>query len=373
MSKEQELQVLAEDMASIAVDGHGYQWVFDKIKEEQFIKFISRYVMRAAAKSEKSFYYQYGREDPEDAYGDVISSIWVAFRKYGPRPMGNDFSYLLKLKTNNTLTNRVRKMKSDKSKLNFISCSLDSLHHSEDSDAEDKYSAHVLDPTFVSYVKKSPTRVYNKFAKEKNMEFIDAKDAVLGDVYLTRNDKLVQVSEIRGDVVILKVFATDKSLPVPLTYPLRAYAGSEEDPVEAEITEEIKQVVEEEPVLSVAPVSDSPEVQEEEPIVFSASEMLADAEDICEEPPVIGQTESEPETEKENVVEGKSLKAQCLEVLHAAGSLTRQELVDKIALERGLPPEKRAALLTQVSVQLTLLKKAGRIINEKMKWRVVTA
>ena len=116
---ETKLQVLAESMATRVVDGYSTQWLLDSSKAPEFLAMIRSYIFKSAYKSDKY--------DPEDAYGDVICGVWQAFQRYGPKPGGQSFINLIRLKTNNILTNRARKRFSWRSKINYTSVSLDAL------------------------------------------------------------------------------------------------------------------------------------------------------------------------------------------------------------------------------------------------------
>jgi hypothetical protein len=110
------LQKVVEKMS--IPDGAG--WKLDHTHAPEFFELINDYIKTAAYRSD--FY------DPEDAYAQVRFEIWRALERYGPRPNGQAFAkYTLKLKTNNILTNRAKKRKSYRSRLNYISSSYDEI------------------------------------------------------------------------------------------------------------------------------------------------------------------------------------------------------------------------------------------------------
>jgi hypothetical protein len=395
MWKKEEIQNLADDMSSIAVDGHGYQWIFDSKKEEKFIKLISNYVKKASYKSERQFLYKFGRWDPEDAYLDVLSSVWVAFRKYGPRPLGNDFTYLLNLKTNNSLTNRARYLFSDKGKLNVISSSFEALQ--VDNEGESRALPKILDSDFVFYSKKPLNSVYNRAKENKKMhDYIPAKETTVGQVYVTRLDKLVEIVSIKNEVS-LRVLATDRVTQVPLNYPLRPYVGSEEDPVEAEILEDIRK---EEDATELVVEASVPEEEKNE-LVIAASLFLEEesTSDVVVEPApspvctpepvletvpeIITEAVSETVREEEKIMEDgsvkeesgsnqKSVRTLVLDTLKERGEMTRKDITMVVASARGTAPEDLKRLEAHISVQLSVLKKSGILANDEKKWKLVS-
>jgi len=112
------------------------KWVLDPDYAGMFFNFISPYIKKAAYRSEYNIH-----GDPEDAFAEVQWEVWRALEKYGPRPKGNLFGdYTLKLKTNNVLTNREKKRASHKSRINFVSESLDYLE-AQEAEGEKRYNA----------------------------------------------------------------------------------------------------------------------------------------------------------------------------------------------------------------------------------------
>jgi hypothetical protein len=118
MSSEK-LQKIVDKAYIKHVDGKDI-WVLSEEDARDFVYCINNYVKKSAYRSD--IY------DPDDAYSEIIFGLWKSLTKYGPRPNGKLFGdYVLPLKTNNILTNRANKRNSSKSKLNYVSSSLDSL------------------------------------------------------------------------------------------------------------------------------------------------------------------------------------------------------------------------------------------------------
>jgi len=169
------------------------KWVLDHTLAPSFFEFVSPYIKKAAYKSE---YNAHG--DPEDAFAEVRWEVWKALEKYGPRPKGNLFGdYTLKLKTNNVLTNREKKRASYKSRLNFVSESLDSLE-AQEREGERCYippsCAHfdlcLLKEELIKRSKKENQRVIkliNKINRLKNKEklevFYSLMSSITGEPY----------------------------------------------------------------------------------------------------------------------------------------------------------------------------------------------
>ena len=111
------LQRVVDEMAVKQLpDG---MWELDHTRAPEFFAIINPYIKKSAYISD--------RNDPEDAVQDIREHIWKALQRYGPRYQNKPFRYLLKLKVNNVLTNNYKKKKSQKSRLNFMCESLDSL------------------------------------------------------------------------------------------------------------------------------------------------------------------------------------------------------------------------------------------------------
>lgn len=123
MTHSEKVQFVVDKMAK----HDGEKWVLDHSYAEEFFNLIDHYIKKSAYKSEYE-----ARGDPEDASAEVRFEVWKALERYGPRPYGHLFAdYTLKLKTNNCLTNRANKKKSFKSRLNYISDSLDTIQDLE--------------------------------------------------------------------------------------------------------------------------------------------------------------------------------------------------------------------------------------------------
>jgi hypothetical protein len=95
----------------IAIDFGDGEWELDEEYAQDFVDTVTGYVRKSAASSDKF--------DPEDAHAEVIWNLWKALGRYGPRPWGNPWYQVLKLKTVGILTNRARKRASLKDKVNF--------------------------------------------------------------------------------------------------------------------------------------------------------------------------------------------------------------------------------------------------------------
>ena len=76
-------------------------WKLDDKFAPEFFSIINSYIKKASFKSDW--------HDPEDAFAETRLAVWRALRSYGPNPMGNSFVYALKLRVNNSLTNRFKK------------------------------------------------------------------------------------------------------------------------------------------------------------------------------------------------------------------------------------------------------------------------
>lgn len=114
---EDKLQKLAESIATRKLpDG---TWEMDHTNAPAFYSFIQGYVVKSAKKSD--------RFDPDDACQNIYEDIWRALKRYGPRYQNKPFMNLFRTKVNNVLTNRFNKRDSFKSKLNFISESLEGM------------------------------------------------------------------------------------------------------------------------------------------------------------------------------------------------------------------------------------------------------
>jgi hypothetical protein len=144
-------------------------WDLDHKYAKEFFKLVDPYIIKAAI---KSTYYD---DDKEDAIAEVRFQVWRALEKYGPRPKGNKFgTYTLKLKVNNCLTNRFKKKESCKSKINYMTDSLDEimLLAKEGKRRNDLPSYRNIDPCeFKEMVlerqTKRPKRTYKKMKYKK--------------------------------------------------------------------------------------------------------------------------------------------------------------------------------------------------------------
>jgi hypothetical protein len=86
----------------------------------------------------------------------------------------------------------------------------------------------------------APTNLYKKDVynikqtkrKESKMEraFIQAREAEIGQRYLTEKDKLIQVAKMTDEEVFVVVLATGKTVSVPLWYPVTRYDEGEPVP-----------------------------------------------------------------------------------------------------------------------------------------------
>jgi hypothetical protein len=119
MKSSEKIQEIVDKAVPYEEDGKT-RWKLPHEYAKDFVALITPYVRKAATKSD---WY-----DVEDSMSEVIFELWRALEMYGPRPFGETFySYTLKLKTNNILTNRANKRESLKSKINYVSESFDSL------------------------------------------------------------------------------------------------------------------------------------------------------------------------------------------------------------------------------------------------------
>lgn len=126
------LQEVVEKMAKPRGNG---TWELDRDYAPEFFNLVKGYVQKATYKSD--------RYDPEDTCSEIYWNLWRALERYGPRPQGNDFaSYTLKLKVNNILTNAAKKRRSAKSRINFMTKSLDQME--EDANVEGKGRSQLL-------------------------------------------------------------------------------------------------------------------------------------------------------------------------------------------------------------------------------------
>ena len=233
---ETKLQGIADSMAIVAADGYASQWWLDHSRAEELLKMIRGYVRKSAYKSD--IY------DPEDAEAEVICEVWRAFQKYGPRPNGESFLTLLKLKTNNVLTNRARKRFSKKNKLNYVAESLEALTMDPDNYAG-QARIHRGSSYNIYELCCEDASVYNDCTSHEkgdtNMplptKYIRADEAEVGKTYITAKDKIVTVlsidtSDSSSAGVRVIVGVTNREVDVPLHYPLLPYSGEDEDPVD---------------------------------------------------------------------------------------------------------------------------------------------
>lgn len=106
------------DRAQYRIEKDKKVWFLSDADAKEFVSCIDKYVKKSVFKSDVF--------DPEDAYSEVVLELWRCLTKYGPRPNGKLFGeYVLPLKTNNVLTNRANKRKSFKSRVNYMTSSLD--------------------------------------------------------------------------------------------------------------------------------------------------------------------------------------------------------------------------------------------------------
>lgn len=160
MDHAEKVQVVVDKMAK----HDGEKWVLDHAYAEEFFGLIDHYIKKSAYKSEYE-----ARGDPEDAAAEIRFEVWKALERYGPRPHGHLFAdYTLKLKTNNCLTNRANKKKSLKSRLNYISSSLDMMEELE-KEGISNHSPHTdpLDPEIFDAPKENKRRVLDDKEVEK--------------------------------------------------------------------------------------------------------------------------------------------------------------------------------------------------------------
>lgn len=424
-------------------------WKLNEAFSKEFYELAYPYVRTAANKSD--------RYDPEDACSQVMLDLWLALKKYGPRPQGIPFvNYTLKLKTRNTLTNRANRRFSDKCCMNFIpKVSLSSIKdidlygnkragrtgaimdcsemsgevaqyydrskkdrkktkksaetlYNIDSIEIDVVEQHIVDDLRKLRVENYELKVENEtlrkeiaelkkaalvnekpVEKEKEMtELLKIGDGEIGRKYITKLDKIIQLLGVTEEHAEILVFATNKSIHVPLTYEVKQYGNG--DAVK-EFGASVKEIVD---IPLEKKISTKEVVQEEEPIEPEVSTNLrVTAEDVGDEkePAIVAASEPKPvkkgrkqmkkhaeKTEKaaEVVVEEKketpvveqekthamrdgSKKAFVLGLLQK-GECSRDSLV--AAVRKEFPSDKtEAQSANYVSVILANLKKTDKI------------
>lgn len=114
-----QLQVVV-DRAKCKIEDDKEVWYLTEDDAKEFVACVDKYIKKSVGKSDLF--------DPEDAYGEIVLELWRCLTKYGPRPNGKLFGeYVLPLKTNNILTNRANKRKSFKSRINYLTSSIDDV------------------------------------------------------------------------------------------------------------------------------------------------------------------------------------------------------------------------------------------------------
>ena len=127
------LQEIVEDIAHTQLpDG---TWELDDTRAPEFFNLVSPYIQKAARISD--IY------DPEDAVGEILEGLWKSLQRHGHSYHGKPFHVMLKMKTNNVLTNRFKRRTALKNKLNYTSESLDNIKYE---DAEGNMCGSLREP-----------------------------------------------------------------------------------------------------------------------------------------------------------------------------------------------------------------------------------
>ena len=343
----EKLQKLADDMATPCFDGSLLVWILNEKLVPEWFKLITPYIRKATYRSDWS--------DPDDAFGQVVFEVWKAFQMYGPRPNGGQFSDLIKLKTNNVLTNRAKRRGSDKCRLNYEAESYESLLDV----AGDSPFLGVAITHFLTL--ESDEGLYNECMEERvqNMtigKYREAETFEEGDNCVTRHGKIVKILLNAGRRNSVKVYvsATEKSVDVPLDYQLAPYSLSSPSEVEGK---KVKLAEVEEPEVTedaIIEIVEEPEEPEEEKLTVTVVEVLQDTQIEPEEEMVEETVEETVEPVAESTPEAKPKKKK-----------SSRKSAKKVAFEMLLSgPQTRDSIATAL---MELRKKSGSGVQDMEK------
>lgn len=307
-------------------------WQIDDRYVPEFIRAVNGYVTSAVKRSDPF--------DPEDTKSEVILQLWLALKRYGPRPHGFNFAdYTLKLKVNNILTNRANRRKYiNKHKANYHTVSLDHLSEVENTIGQSSRLPQVLLQEYSDNLsnyyafdtKKTKKSWYNshrhKQVKEKNMEVsMKLGDGDVGKMYLTKYDKKIQLLSRTEAGCRVLVLATGKEVDVPLGYMVAQVAQV------AQVAEEkINTVkVESEKVMDEKIRVEASEVRVEASEVL-ASETPVVAMEATAEATAVAETETVEEVQKKKRVRHKLSAKQVVVDLLKSGEQTKDTLASAI-------------------------------------------
>ncbi|MCW4031031.1 MAG: hypothetical protein NWE80_01565 [Candidatus Bathyarchaeota archaeon] len=210
MNRASELQILVDDMSTPGIDG---TWTLDHERADDFVNMISNYVKKSAYKSDKF--------DPEDACAEITWNLWKVLEKHGPRPYGNPWSRILKLKTLNVLTSRARKRASETDKINFQCEAFDGYDtpaHQHDFLQLSRFP----DPFNLCLIKERIEKelgLIKNGLKEDNMSAaIRLKDCKIGGEYYTKMGKKVQLLELSGSQAKILLLVSETTIPISANY-----------------------------------------------------------------------------------------------------------------------------------------------------------
>lgn len=214
-------------------------WDVDERYYKDFVKLTEAYIKKSAFQSD--------RYDPDDAYSEITMQLFISMKKYGPRPLGNRFTYLLRLKTLNILTNRAVKRSAINNKLNYISESLESIMRDVENFNKHEPRSKELNGFDLCSIKDILGRprtndllsscgfLYNKgenklilVGKEdekvnsancdKVVQYKPISEFSVGQSAVTKFDKIVQITSKGNEKTKILVMLTNKEIYVPNDY-----------------------------------------------------------------------------------------------------------------------------------------------------------
>jgi hypothetical protein len=141
--------------------------------------------------------------------------------KHGPRPYGNPWSDILKLKTLNVLTSRARKRASETNKINF-QCDV--------FDGDNEIQCHHGFPQLLRFpdpfeacsikerIENEIGLIKNGLKEEQMSAAIPLKECQIGKEYYTFHGKKIQLVELSGNRAKMLLLLSDTTIPVSSSY-----------------------------------------------------------------------------------------------------------------------------------------------------------